>query len=211
MSKRGGYIYAIGMQETSYVKIGSTRAPIAKRMQELQVAHPLPLETLAVIEVESDLARIEAQVHKFLAKEWQRGEWFDTVMNPDRLALLVKDAVRVVLEEGATHPVRKSPRDFPLGRRLRLVRRAKNYTQHELAQMSGMNAISLSRLESGNAEHAYARTVRDLAQALGVSADYLLGLTEESGMEHSEEAAAEALVGAGTSAADDALTNEGIA
>jgi len=37
--------------------------------------------------------------------------------------------------------------------------------------------FTISRLESGDAQHAYARTVRDLARALGVSADYLLGLS----------------------------------
>jgi len=68
---------------------------------------------------------------------------------------------------------------FPLGRRLRQVRRAKDLTQEQLAAKSGVNAITISRLESGDASKAYARTVRDLAQALGVSADYLLGLTEK--------------------------------
>jgi len=68
---------------------------------------------------------------------------------------------------------------FPLGRRLRQVRRAKDLTQEQLAAKSGVNAITISRLESSDASKAYARTVRDLAQALGVSADYLLGLTEK--------------------------------
>lgn len=70
--------------------------------------------------------------------------------------------------------------DFPLGQRLRKVRRQQDLTQAQLGAMSGVNAITISRLEKGNAEHAYARTVRDLAHALKVSADYLLGLREES-------------------------------
>jgi transcriptional regulator with XRE-family HTH domain len=68
--------------------------------------------------------------------------------------------------------------DFPLGQRLRKVRRAKDLTQEQLQKLSGINAITISRLEHGTAEHAYARTVRDLAQALQVSTDYLLGLSE---------------------------------
>jgi transcriptional regulator with XRE-family HTH domain len=98
--------------------------------------------------------------------------------------------------------------DFPLGRRLRRTRRAKDFTQAQLEEKSGVNRITISRLESGNAEHAYARTVRDLALALEVSADYLLGLTDVSGVESPDIPAAEALVGAGTSAGDAALQNE---
>ena len=68
---------------------------------------------------------------------------------------------------------------FPLGKRLRKVRRAKDFTQEQLAEKSGVNAITISRLESSDASKAYARTVRDLAKALDVSADYLLGLSDK--------------------------------
>jgi transcriptional regulator with XRE-family HTH domain len=78
--------------------------------------------------------------------------------------------------------------DFPLGRRLRWARRAKDLTQQQLAERSGINSVTISRLESGDAAHAYARTVRDLAKALEVSTDYLMGLTDESGIESELEA-----------------------
>lgn len=68
---------------------------------------------------------------------------------------------------------------FPLGKRLRKVRRAQDFTQEYLAAQSGVNAITISRLEQGGASKAYARTVRDLAKALNVSADYLLGLSDK--------------------------------
>ena len=68
---------------------------------------------------------------------------------------------------------------FPLGRRLRRIRRLRDWTQDELAKRSGINVITISRLETGNAEHAYAKTVRDLARTLKVSADYLLGLSDD--------------------------------
>jgi transcriptional regulator with XRE-family HTH domain len=70
--------------------------------------------------------------------------------------------------------------DFPLGQRIRRTRRAKDLTQQELGKLAGVNPITISRLESGDAQHAYARTVRDLAKALGVSADYLLGLSNDA-------------------------------
>ena len=70
--------------------------------------------------------------------------------------------------------------DFPLGQRLRKARREKDLTQMQLGVLAGINPITISRLEQGTAEHAYAKTVRDLACALHVSADYLLGLSEEN-------------------------------
>jgi hypothetical protein len=44
-----------------------------------------------------------------------------------------------------------------------------------------MNVITISRLENGTAKAVYADTVAALATALGVSADFLLGLTEKPG------------------------------
>jgi transcriptional regulator with XRE-family HTH domain len=52
-------------------------------------------------------------------------------------------------------------------------------TQEKLAALSGLNVITISRLEKGTAKEAYADTVAALARALGVSADYLLGLSDE--------------------------------
>jgi len=77
MASPGGIIYAIGAVGTSYVKIGSTRTAVEKRLKALQIGQPFPLQTLAAVAVESDLSRIEHQVHKFLAEERRRGEWFD--------------------------------------------------------------------------------------------------------------------------------------
>jgi transcriptional regulator with XRE-family HTH domain len=67
----------------------------------------------------------------------------------------------------------------PLGERVRRVRRAQDVTQARLAELSGLNVITISRLEKGTAKEAYADTVADLARALGVSADYLLGLSDK--------------------------------
>jgi len=74
----------------------------------------------------------------------------------------------------------------PIGPRLRRIRRARDLTQEALATLSGLNVITISRLENGTAKAVYADTVLALADVLAVSADYLLGLShvEEGGMQH---------------------------
>ena len=67
----------------------------------------------------------------------------------------------------------------PLAARLRQIRRAKDQTQQQLGELAKINYTTISRIESGEAKQVYADTVRDLAEALGVSADYLLGLTDD--------------------------------
>jgi transcriptional regulator with XRE-family HTH domain len=67
----------------------------------------------------------------------------------------------------------------PLAARLRQVRRAKDQTQQELGALAQINYTTISRIESGEAKHVYADTVRALAAALDVSSDYLLGLTDD--------------------------------
>ena len=67
----------------------------------------------------------------------------------------------------------------PLASRLRQVRRAKDHTQQQLGALAKINYTTISRIESGEAKQVYADTVRDLAKALEVSTDYLLGLTDD--------------------------------
>jgi transcriptional regulator with XRE-family HTH domain len=69
----------------------------------------------------------------------------------------------------------------PIGERLRRVRRGQDLTQEQLAVKAAINVITISRLETGTAKAVYADTVAALARALGVSADYLLGLKETCG------------------------------
>jgi transcriptional regulator with XRE-family HTH domain len=54
----------------------------------------------------------------------------------------------------------------PVGARVRKVRRAKDLTQKVLAQMAGIDAITISRLEKHSAKAVYADTVAALAHAL---------------------------------------------
>ncbi len=65
-----------------------------------------------------------------------------------------------------------------LAQRLRSVRRGKDLTQQQLEKLSGVHYTTISRIESGEAKQVYAETVRELAKALDVSMDYLMGLQE---------------------------------
>ena len=67
----------------------------------------------------------------------------------------------------------------PVGERVRRVRRAQDLTQEHLAKRAGLSVITISRLENGTARAVYADTVVALADALGISADYLLGRSAE--------------------------------
>ena len=176
MTKPGGYLYALRAEGLPYIKIGCTVRSPQKRLKLLQTGQPYRLELCASVHVEADMRPIEKALHRFLREKRQHGEWFALeTMDDAQLVALIGDAMQYL----DVHSPVNAMDAFPLGRRLRQVRRAKDLTQEQLAAKSGVNAITISRLESSDASKAYARTVRDLAQALGVSADYLLGLTEK--------------------------------
>jgi transcriptional regulator with XRE-family HTH domain len=52
-------------------------------------------------------------------------------------------------------------------------------SQQNLAQRSGLKVQNISRLETDQREHVRSDTLRRLAEALGCSTDYLVGLTED--------------------------------
>jgi transcriptional regulator with XRE-family HTH domain len=66
-----------------------------------------------------------------------------------------------------------------LGDRLARVRGIRRMSQQSLAQRSGLKVQNISRLETDQREHVRSDTLRRLAEALGCSADYLVGLTED--------------------------------
>jgi transcriptional regulator with XRE-family HTH domain len=70
-----------------------------------------------------------------------------------------------------------------LGERILILRRRQDMTQQQLAKEAGLNKNTIARLEQGNLKDLGGRLVAKVAQALGTSTDYLLGLTEESGVE----------------------------
>ena len=57
-------------------------------------------------------------------------------------------------------------------------------TQQQLAKAAGLNKNTISRLEQGDLKDLGGRLVARVARVLGTSTDYLLGLTEESGVEN---------------------------
>ena len=68
--------------------------------------------------------------------------------------------------------------DMLLSNRLRKIRRAQDLTQQELAKQAGVNYVTISRIESGEASQVYVETVMRLAKALDVTTDMLLGMDE---------------------------------
>jgi len=66
-----------------------------------------------------------------------------------------------------------------LGERVRRQRMALGLTQTELAEQTAIPIQVLSRLEHGH-QSIYVERLVELAQALRVSTDYLLGLTADS-------------------------------
>jgi transcriptional regulator with XRE-family HTH domain len=82
-----------------------------------------------------------------------------------------------------------------LGERILILRRRQAMTQQQLAKEAGLNKNTIARLEQGNLKDLGGRLVAQLARALGTSTDYLLGLTEESGVESERNPAGAGLSG----------------
>jgi len=66
-----------------------------------------------------------------------------------------------------------------LGKRIVAAREQLGWSQRELVRVSRVGQNNLSVLEQGKKSSVRADTVVRLAEALGVSADYLLGLTDD--------------------------------
>ncbi len=65
-----------------------------------------------------------------------------------------------------------------LGERLRILRNEKNIGQNYLAEQLGMSNASISYWETGKQEPS-AEAIFKLARYFDVTADYLLGLSED--------------------------------
>ena len=66
-----------------------------------------------------------------------------------------------------------------LGERILLLRRRKRLTQEELAAQSGVNKMTIWRLEHGAIQDVKGQVLGKMALALETTADYLLGLRED--------------------------------
>jgi transcriptional regulator with XRE-family HTH domain len=63
--------------------------------------------------------------------------------------------------------------------RLKSARKTRDLRQKQLEEISGIPQNTISRIELGKNPEISTRTLVALARALGVSADYLLGLKDE--------------------------------
>ena len=66
-----------------------------------------------------------------------------------------------------------------LGERILLLRRRKRLTQEELAAQSGVNKMTIWRLEHGAIHDVKGQVLGKMALALETTTDYLLGLRED--------------------------------
>jgi HTH-type transcriptional regulator, competence development regulator len=62
--------------------------------------------------------------------------------------------------------VKTTPRVY--GKRLRRLREERFYSRADLAERAGISTTTIQNLETGDHPGAHARTVRKLAEALGV-------------------------------------------
>jgi transcriptional regulator with XRE-family HTH domain len=66
-----------------------------------------------------------------------------------------------------------------LGRRIRRARLRKDITQRELADLAGISRTSMNQIEKGETLDPRMSHLRKIAEALGVTMDYLAGREEE--------------------------------
>lgn len=78
-----------------------------------------------------------------------------------------------------------------LGERIMITRKRHGLTQRELAAAAGLNTNTIARLEQGNLKDLGGQAVARLARALDTTTDFLLGLSDESGVDSRLEPAAE--------------------
>ena len=65
-----------------------------------------------------------------------------------------------------------------IGDRLRTLRESKGMTQDDLAEVTGMNRVTIAKYETGKIEPK-SKSLSKLAAALDVSTDFLIGQSDE--------------------------------
>jgi DNA-binding XRE family transcriptional regulator len=186
LASHGGTIYAIGAQGTPLVKIGSTSTAVTTRLAQLQTGQPFPLHLIAAVSVETDVARIEHQIHLFLQAEQRRGEWFEIMIDTPQLEALILRTVQCIerqkqleleLSQQTSHP--HNPRigmnphaDTPeklCGTRIRTLRQQQQMTLEEVGMKAGFTKQQIGRVEAGNI-NAPLNTLVRIAAALNLNA-----------------------------------------
>ena len=72
------------------------------------------------------------------------------------------------------------------GERIGLLRRRQGMTQRMLGEEAGIHPNTIARLERGKLTDLPGKSVARLALALGTTADYLLGLSEQEALREEE-------------------------
>jgi DNA-binding XRE family transcriptional regulator len=173
MTSASGFIYAIGAEGEPSVKIGKTARPVAKRLAALQVGYSARLQIRASVPVEQDLSRIEKAIHRFLDSDRQQGEWFAVQVDQGQLEALIVRAVQWLAAEAAHKGPQKE--SIPgLAQRIQELRTKRGLSVQELARRGGISRQQLHMIETNKTPDPGALTVLRIAEALGVSTDYLL-------------------------------------
>ena len=76
--------------------------------------------------------------------------------------------------------------EWSLGKRVKIARIERRISQRQLAVKTGLRQSHLSMIENDKHDPS-ATIVRTLAQALGVNASYLLGLSSDMGEEQNKD------------------------
>jgi transcriptional regulator with XRE-family HTH domain len=82
--------------------------------------------------------------------------------------------------------------EWSLGKRVKIARIERDISQQELAELTGLRQSHVSLIENDR-HNPSATAVRLLAQALDVSADYLLGLSGELKVSRSRKSGRKAI------------------
>jgi transcriptional regulator with XRE-family HTH domain len=69
--------------------------------------------------------------------------------------------------------------EYSLAERLRVARAYKGWSQTELAKRAGVHHVMISKLERGVTKEIQGSTLRKLCEALEVTPQYLLGMTDD--------------------------------
>ena len=169
-----GYVYAISIEATPYVKIGYAACPEA-RLAGMQTCVPFKLELIYAIKVAKP-STLERVLHNMLDGTRIRGEWFEMPDVP--LSELFAEAIELARHlEIEGNPVRKRNGKNPstLGMRLAQARKEKEWTQIYLSEKADVKLGNITHIEQGHTQHLHTDTLLKLARALNISTDYLLG------------------------------------
>src|SRR5919109_4459900 len=164
--EKGGYVYAIGIEGTTLVKIGRTQN-VEQRLRALQTGIPYRLKVLKVYPCAEPQA-IEQRMHALLKERCHVGEWFDFEVQ----------GLDAVFQDASTVPPLADVVQR-LGEALHLARRRRDMTIKDLAVHTGVSPTIILLIETGKRPQVNFALIAKLAKRLPVSLDALVKQDEE--------------------------------